>query len=66
MKGKKNSRRTAQSDSVVGKRGEERANAETVDKAQLESSSEIAAKVDTIRPFDVDAVHRFGKHSGSK
>lgn len=66
MKGKKNSSRTARGDSQVGKRLEDPANTEAVDKAPLESYCETAAKVQKVRPFDVDAVHRFGKHSGNK
>ena len=66
MKTKKNARRTSSGDSLVGKRGGARTDAESVDKAQLESSSKTAAKIETVRLFNVDVVHRFGKNSGNK
>ncbi|MBX9724213.1 MAG: hypothetical protein K2X81_22585 [Candidatus Obscuribacterales bacterium] len=64
----KNTKKPQQNDSgnsLAGKRGTDREKAKLVDKAEPASDDETGSSADLNRPSCVDAVHRFGKHSGS-
>jgi hypothetical protein len=65
MKNNKHARPIETNNSLIGKRGSARVKAKLVDRVEQSPAEKTGASATQDRPSCVDAVHRFGKHSGS-